>query len=199
MNDYFKGIMDVVNKSIEDLDIDTFERLVDDVVKTLRGTNGIRGKVVITGLGKNAPICEKFVGTMLSLGLEATFLHTNTAVHGDLGTVRDEDIVIILSKSGSTIESTYLLDHLKMRKCKLWSITFNADSPLAVNAPNTLTIEMEHEGDKWNKVPNNSTTLYLIVLQALAMQVADRMGVTHEDFIRNHPGGAIGDAARKKQ
>ena len=193
MNDYFKGIMDVVNKAIEDLDIETFDRLVDDVVEILKA----KGKVVITGLGKNAPICEKFVGTMLSFGLESTFLHTNTAVHGDLGTVRDDDIVIILSKSGSTAESIYLLDHLKKRKCKLWSMTFNADSPLAKGAPNSLVIKMEHEGDKWNKVPNNSTTLYLIVLQALAMQVSDRMGVTYEDFIRNHPGGAIGDAARK--
>ncbi len=187
--------MDVINKAIEDLDIKTFNRLVGDVVKILER----KGKVVITGLGKNAPICEKFVGTMLSFGLESTFLHTNTAVHGDLGTVRDDDIVIILSKSGKTAESLYLLDHLKKRECKLWSMTFDENSPLAKNVPNTLTIKMEHEGDKWNRVPNNSTTLYLIVLQALAMQVSDRMGVTYDDFIRNHPGGAIGDAARAEK
>ncbi len=197
MNEYFKGIMDVVNKSIEDLDIETFDRLVCDVVKTLKGTDGIKGKVVITGLGKNAPICEKFVGTMLSLGLEATFLHTNTAVHGDLGTVRDEDLVIILSKSGKTEESISLLKHLKKRECKIWSMTFGPDSPLAKDAPNALVINLDHEGDKWNKVPNNSTTVYLIVLQALAMQVSDKMKVTYDDFIRNHPGGAIGDAAKK--
>ena len=191
MNDYFKGIMDVVNKSIEELDIETFERLRDDVVKTLKG----KGKIVITGLGKNAPICEKFVGTMLSLGLEATFLHTNTAVHGDLGTVRDEDMVIILSKSGKTEESVKLLTYLKKRKCKLWSMTFNAGSPLAKDVPNALVIKMDHEGDKWDLVPNNSTTLYLIVLQALAMQVSDIMGVSKADFYKNHPGGSIGVTA----
>ena len=195
MNDYFKGIMDVVNKSIEELDIETFNRLEDDVVAILEG----KGKVVITGLGKNAPICEKFVGTMLSFGLESTFLHTNTAVHGDLGTVRDDDIVIILSKSGKTKESIDLLNYLKERKCKIWSITFDDKSPLALEAPNSFVIKMDHEGDKWNKVPNNSTTLYLIVLQALAMQVSDRMGVTKEKFFKNHPGGAIGKYARKKQ
>ena len=176
MNDYFKGIMDVVNKSIEELDIETCNRLEDDVVAILEG----KGKVVITGLGKNAPICEKFVGTMLSFGLESTFLHTNTAVHGDLGTVRDDDIVIILSKSGKTKESIDLLNYLKERKCKIWSITFDDKSPLALEAPNSFVIKMDHEGDKWNKVPNNSTTLYLIVLQALAMQVSDRMGVTED-------------------
>ncbi|MBR7005352.1 MAG: SIS domain-containing protein [Candidatus Methanomethylophilaceae archaeon] len=194
MNDYFKGIMDTVNKSIEDLDEDKFYKLVDDTVRILRDG----GKVVITGLGKNAPICEKFVGTMLSFGLESTFLHTNTAVHGDLGTVRDDDLVIILSKSGETAESIYLLEHLKKRKSLIWSITFNENSRLAKGAPNTLALKMSHEGDEWDKVPNNSTTIYLIVLQALAMNVSKRMGVTYEDFIRNHPGGAIGDAARKQ-
>ena len=194
MNDYFKGIMDTVNKAIEDLDEEGFYRLVDDTVRVLR--NG--GKVVVTGLGKNAPICEKFVGTMLSFGLESTFLHTNTAVHGDLGTVRDDDIVIILSKSGETAESIYLLEHLKKRKSLIWSMTFNGNSRLAKGAPNALVLKMENEGDEWDKVPNNSTTIYLIVLQALAMNVSKRMGVTYEDFIRNHPGGAIGDAARKQ-
>jgi arabinose-5-phosphate isomerase len=194
MNDYFKGIMDTVNKAIEDLDEEGFYRLVDDTVRILR--NG--GKVVVTGLGKNAPICEKFVGTMLSFGLESTFLHTNTAVHGDLGTVRDDDMVIILSKSGETAESIYLLEHLKKRKSLIWSMTFNENSRLAKGAPNALVLKMENEGDEWDKVPNNSTTIYLIVLQALAMNVSKRMGVTYEDFIRNHPGGAIGDAARKQ-
>ncbi|MBR4226854.1 MAG: SIS domain-containing protein [Candidatus Methanomethylophilaceae archaeon] len=194
MNDYFKGIMDTVNKAIEDLDEEGFYRLVDDTVRILR--NG--GKVVVTGLGKNAPICEKFVGTMLSFGLESTFLHTNTAVHGDLGTVRDDDLVIILSKSGETAESIYLLEHLKKRKSLIWSMTFNENSRLAKGAPNALVLKMENEGDEWDKVPNNSTTIYLIVLQALAMNVSKRMGVTYEDFIRNHPGGAIGDAARKQ-
>ncbi len=195
MNDYFKGIMDVVNKSIEELDIETFNRLEDDVVAILNAG----GKVVITGLGKNAPICEKFVGTMLSFGLESTFLHTNTAVHGDLGTVRDDDIVIILSKSGETDESIHLLEYLKKRNCKIWTITFDAKSTLAVRSPNTLVITMDHEGDKWNKVPNNSTTLYLIVLQALAMQVSDRMGVSKEDFFRNHPGGGLAKNEGKEQ
>lgn len=194
MNGYFKGIMDTVNKAIEDLDEERFYALVDDTVRVLR--NG--GKVVITGLGKNAPICEKFVGTMLSFGLESTFLHTNTAVHGDLGTVRDDDIVIILSKSGETAESIYLLEHLKKRKSLIWSMTFNENSRLALGAPNTLALKMDNEGDEWNKVPNNSTTVYLIVLQALAMNVSKKMGVTYEDFIRNHPGGAIGDAAKKQ-
>ena len=174
MNPYFDMIMKTVSDSIEKLDVKTFERLVSDVVGVLN--NG--GKVIVTGLGKNAPVCEKFVGTMLSLGLESTFLHTNTAVHGDLGTVRDNDVVIILSKSGETAESIYLLNHLKKRKCLIWAATFGKDSSLAKGSPNTLVLELEHEGDEWNKVPNNSVTVYLIVFQALAMQVASKMEVT---------------------
>ena len=198
MNDYFKGIMDVVNKSIEELDIETFNRLEDDVMATLNGN----GKVVITGLGKNAPICEKFVGTMLSLGLNSTFLHTNTAVHGDLGTIKEEDLVIILSKSGETDESKMLLDYVRdtlERNNKIWTMTFSAGSYLAVNSPNAFVLPLDHEGDDWNKVPNNSTTVYLIVLQALAMNVAKKMGVTEKAFKLNHPGGAIGHGKDKKE
>lgn len=197
MGDYFDGIMETVNKSVDSIDRDVFYRLVNDVCCTL--SNG--RKVVITGLGKNAPICEKFVGTMLSLGLNSTFLHTNTAVHGDLGTIRKGDLIMILSKSGETAESKRLLDYVRDnlgRDNSIWTMTFEKDSYLANNSPNTLTIPLDHEGDDWNKVPNNSTTVYLIVLQALAMNVAKRKGVTYDDFILNHPGGAIGDAAKKQ-
>ncbi len=194
--DYFDRIMGMVNRSVSSLDRGVFYRLVDDVCNTL----SIGRKVVITGLGKNAPICEKFVGTMLSLGLNSTFLHTNTAVHGDLGTIRKGDLILILSKSGETSESKRLLDYVRdelKRDNTIWTMTFKEDSYLAKNSPNTLTIPLEHEGDDWNKVPNNSTTVYLIVLQALAMNVAKRKDVKYEDFILNHPGGAIGDDAKK--
>jgi arabinose-5-phosphate isomerase len=108
---------------------------------------------------------------------------------------------MILSKSGETSESKRLLDYVRDnlgRDNSIWTMTFEKDSYLAKNSPNTLTIPLDHEGDDWNKVPNNSTTVYLIVLQALAMNVAKRKGVTYDDFILNHPGGAIGDAAKKQ-
>lgn len=188
MREYFDTLLNTINDSINNLDLDRFEELSNESAKVLRLGN----KVIVTGLGKNVPICEKFVGTMLSFGLNATFMHTNTAVHGDLGAVHDGDLVIILSKSGETVESLYLLDQLKKRRVSIWGITFSAESSLARNAMKTLIVKMDHEGDKWDIVPNNSTTLYLIILQALAIELANVLGVTLDDFRMNHPGGAIG-------
>ena len=188
MRDYFERLLVTINDSVRNLDMDRFSELVDDVSVVLKNGN----KVIASGLGKNVPICEKFVGTMLSLGMNALFMHTNTALHGDLGAVHDGDLVMVLSKSGETIESLHLLEQLKKRDIKIWAITFRKDSTLAKDVQKSLIINMDHEGDLWDIVPNNSTTLYLIVLQAVAIEVSERMGITLADFRKNHPGGYIG-------
>ena len=191
---YFADVERVISDSLESIDDIQFEQLVSDCEQTLRNGN----KIIATGLGKNVPICDKFVGTMLSLGLNAGFLHSNTAVHGDMGMVHSGDLVIVLTKSGATAESVYLVDLLKQRKgVKLWLLSFNEHSVLADSMDNKLIIKLEHEGDLWNIVPNNSTTLNLIVLQAVAMELSKRLELSLEDdFKRNHPGGAIGVTLR---
>lgn len=153
-------------------------------------------KIVVSGLGKNVPICDKFVGSMLSLGLNANFLHTNSAVHGDMGMVHSGDLVVILTKSGATKESVYLAKLLMKREnVNLWLLTFSGDSVLVelIGKNKSLVIELEDEGDMWNIMPNNSTTLNLIVLQGVVMEIARRMNLSLDDFKRNHPGGAIGE------
>ena len=191
---YFADVERVISDSLESIDDNQFEQLVSDCEQTLRNGN----KIIATGLGKNVPICDKFVGTMLSLGLNAGFLHSNTAVHGDMGMVHSGDLVIVLTKSGATAESVYLVDLLKQRKgVKLWLLSFNEHSVLADSMDNKLIIKLEHEGDLWNIVPNNSTTLNLIVLQAVAMELSKRLELSLEDdFKPNHPGGAIGVTLR---
>ena len=156
-------------------------------------------KIIISGLGKNVPICEKFAGSLLSLGVDAFFLHTNSAAHGDLGAVKDGDLVIILTKSGETAESIYLADHLMDRKATLWLLTFNKESTLTKMIPSSLILELKHEGDMWNTMPNNSTTINLIVLQGLAMQIAIARNMELNEFRRNHPGGHIGEMLRGGQ
>ena len=131
---------------------------------------------------------------MLSMGLNAGFLHTNSAVHGDMGMIRAGDLVILLTKSGETEESIYLARLLLKRKnVKLRLLTFKNHSTLTEMIPKKLVIHLENEGDLWNVLPNNSTTLNLIVLQTIAIEVAKRLQVDLEnDFRPNHPGGAIG-------
>ena len=186
---YFDNVFSTLNDAIHTLDEKEFKRLVKECCTAIKNDK----KVIASGLGKNVPICDKFVGTMNSLGLNAAFLHTNSAVHGDMGIVKENDLVIILTKSGETVESVYLTDLLKKRNVNMWLLTFSRKSTLTEKIPNHLVMDLSHEGDMWNIMPNNSTTLNLIVLQALAMQMAENLGLSLDDFKRNHPGGHIGE------
>ena len=188
MISYFEKQLKEIDDSIHTLDEKEFRRWVDEAVKTLEDGH----KIIVSGLGKNVPICDKFVGSMISMGLDAYFLHTNSAVHGDMGLVKEGDMVIILTKSGETSESIYLARLLKERNVNMWLLTFNQDSTLTREIPNSIVMDLKHEGDLWNIMPNNSTTLNLIVLQGLAMMVAKKMNLPLEQFKCNHPGGAIG-------
>lgn len=192
---YFQDDIEQLTRSLKSIDVKEMDKLVDACEKTLRSGH----KIISSGLGKNVPICDKFVGTMLSMGLDANFLHTNTAVHGDMGMVKPGDLVIILTKSGATAESIYLADLIKNRKgVQLWLISFEEHSILADSMENKLIINLEHEGDLWNIVPNHSTTLNLIVLQKVAIELSKRMNLDlQRDFKPNHPGGAIGETLRK--
>ena len=194
---YFRDDMSIIENALRSIDINILDQLLKECEKTIRSGN----KIIVSGLGKNVPICDKFVGTMLSLGLNAGFLHTNSAVHGDMGMVRSGDLVIILTKSGSTNESVYLADLLKQRKkVNLWLMSFGENGTLAKKMNKKLIIHLEHEGDIWNIMPNNSTTLYLIILQTIAMELKRSLGLELEkDFMPNHPGGAIGAHLRHEE
>ena len=189
---YFEKQLAELEHAIHSLDERVFGRWVDEAVAVLEAGH----KIVVSGLGRNFPICEKFVGSMVSMGLDACFLHTNSAVHGDMGVVKTGDMVIILSKSGETSESIYLTKLLKEREVDLWLLTFVQDSTLTGEIPDHIVVDLEHEGDLWNIVPNNSTTVNLIILQGLAMMIAKKKGLDIGSFKRNHPGGHIGVVLR---
>lgn len=188
--EHFERTLKILCDSVRSICEDEFNALKQHCIDTLRAGN----KIVASGLGKNVPICEKFVGTLNSIGIPASFMHTNSAVHGDLGMVRNGDLVIVLTKSGETSESVHLVSLLKKRDCKIWLLSFNRTSTLYNELPNHLIVELEHEGDQWNILPNNSTMLNLIVLQELAMQIAKEQAVPLDALRENHPGGAIGAA-----
>lgn len=189
MTTYFERQLREFEHSIHSMDMVMFERWVNEGAATLKAGH----KIIVSGLGKNVPVCEKFVGSMQSLGLDAYYLNTNSAVHGDMGVVKDGDMVILLTKSGETAESIYLSHLLDHRKINRWILTFKQESTLVREIPNSIVLDLVHEGDMWNIMPNNSTTINLIVLQGLAMKIAAAMELTLDDFKRNHPGGAIGN------
>lgn len=187
---YFASDGEVIMTALQSVDIQEMDRLIDACEKTIKSGN----KIIASGLGKNVPICDKFVGTMLSLGLNANFLHTNSAVHGDMGMVKSGDLVIILTKSGATAESVYLEELLEKREgVQLWLLSFKRESILAKKMNNKIIIDLLHEGDMWDVVPNHSTTINLIILQKIAMELAKRLKLDlYKNFKPNHPGGAIG-------
>ncbi|MBE5913588.1 MAG: SIS domain-containing protein [Pseudobutyrivibrio ruminis] len=188
MIDYYKRVLEVLTDSMESIPTEIYQQMVDECVTTLNKG----GKIIASGLGKNVPICEKFVGTLNSFGLDARFLHTNTAVHGDLGMVGKDDIVFLLSKGGNTYETVALAEYLKQRGTNTWLLTFYDDCKTAEVVDKLLVLNLLEEGDEWDIVPNNSTTVYLILLQGIALELSKRLGVTLDDFKVNHPGGGIG-------
>ena len=190
MTQYFDTILNSIENSIHSMDMSDFERLVNESIDTLRSGH----RIIASGLGKNVPVCEKFVGTMNSLGLNAWYMNTNSAVHGDIGIVNEGDLVLLLTKSGETAESVYLADLLLARKANTWLITFTEGSVIEkkLGRDKCIILALDNEGDGWNIMPNNSTTINLIVIQGLAMMIKDNSDISLSDFKKNHPGGHIG-------
>jgi D-arabinose 5-phosphate isomerase GutQ len=162
--------------------------LADACEATLRSGH----QIVVTALGKNVPICEKFAGTLNSFGLNARFLHTNSAVHGDLGILAPGDLLVIVSKSGATDESLALAKLVIDRPVTTWSLTCHGAAPLARLTQHHTAVHLDHEGDLWNLAPVNSSIVFLAVFNAIAVELSERLGVELHEFLRNHPGGAIG-------
>lgn len=188
---YFEKNMQIIEDALKSIDKAQLDALINACAATIEDGH----KIVVSGLGKNVPICEKFVGTMISLGLDANFLHTNSAIHGDIGMIRPGDLTILLTKSASTTETIRLAELIKQReRINLWLITFNENGILSNSVENKVIAHLNHEGDLWDIIPNNSTTLNLIILQTIAISLSEKLGLTLEkDFKPNHPGGAIGE------
>ena len=191
---YFETQLQTISNALHSMNDAAFSELIEQSCNTIQTNH----KIIVSGLGKNVPICEKFVGSMVSLGMNACFMHTNSAVHGDLGVVKEGDLVILLTKSGKTTESVYLTELLKHRRVNLWLLTFSRSSILTEKISNCIILDLKHEGDPWNVMPNNSTTINLIVLQGLVMKLAERLHIDISVLKSNHPGGYIGKMLTKE-
>jgi arabinose-5-phosphate isomerase len=151
-----------------------------------------KGRVVVTGIGKSAIIAQKIVATFNSTGTPSIFMHAADAIHGDLGTIQKEDIVICISKSGNTPEIKVLVPLLKTGGNKLIALVGNIDSYLAQHADYILNSTVEKEACPNNLAPTSSTTAQLAMGDALAVCLLDYRGFSSKDFAKYHPGGALG-------
>ncbi len=150
------------------------------------------GRVIITGIGKSAIIAEKITATLNSTGTPSVFMHAADAIHGDLGIVKPEDIVICLSKSGNTPEIKVLVPYIKKFGNILIAFVSNADSFLAKQADYVIRTTIESEACPNNLVPTSSTTAQLVMGDALAVSLLDARNFSDRDFAKLHPGGALG-------
>jgi arabinose-5-phosphate isomerase len=151
-----------------------------------------RGRVIVTGMGKSGIICRKIAATLSSTGTSAFFLHPAEAIHGDLGAIREEDVVVALSQSGETDELLRLLESIRRIGAKLIVLTGDPSSTMARAADVTLDCGISHEACPMNLVPTASTTAALALGDAIAMTLLVRKGFREDQFASLHPGGRLG-------
>lgn len=167
-------------------------KLDDDFVEVVELILENKGNLVFSGIGKSAIIAQKIVATMNSTGTTSVFMHAADAIHGDLGIVREGDIVVILSKSGETPEIKVLVPLIKLRGNKIVAMVGNRQSYLASQADFILDVSVSEEAIPDSLAPTSSTTVQLVMGDALALILMRCRGFSTSDFAKFHPGGALG-------
>ncbi len=171
---------------------DLLARIDGDFVRACELLLACKGRVVVVGMGKSGHIGNKIAATLASTGTPAFFVHPAEASHGDMGMITRDDVVLALSNSGSTAEIVTLLPLIKRLGITLVSMTGNPDSPLAQAAEVNLDARVAAEACPLNLAPTSSTTVSLVLGDALAIALLEARGFTAEDFAFSHPGGALG-------
>lgn len=166
--------------------------LTDDFASIVNCIIEAKGRVIISGIGKSAIIATKIVATLNSTGTPAIFMHAGDAIHGDLGTVQDNDVVICISNSGNTPEIKMLVPLIKRGTNTLIAMTGNTDSFLAKQADFILNTHVEKEACPNGLAPTTSTTAQLVMGDALAIVLLEIKGFSSSDFAKYHPGGSLG-------
>ena len=164
---------------------DKFEKAIQIILKS-------NGRVVVTGIGKSAIIANKIVATLNSTGTPSIFMHAADAIHGDLGIIKSDDVIICISKSGNTTEIKELVPFLNMNNNPLIAITGDETSFLARNSSVVLNSYVDIEVCPNNLAPTNSTTAQLVIGDAIAVTLVKIKGFTKNDFAKFHPGGNLG-------
>lgn len=183
-----KSVITIEKNAISQLE----SQLTNDFVEAVQLIFSSKGRVIVAGVGKSANIANKMVATFNSTGQPAVFLHAADAIHGDLGNIQKDDVVICISKSGNTEEIKYLLTLIKDLGNKIISICGNSNSYLAKESNLFLDSTVEKEACPNNLAPTSSTTAQLVLGDALAVCLLKLNNFSDNDFARFHPGGSLG-------
>ena len=183
-----ENVINIEYKSIQNL----VNSIDDDFVQAVKLISESKGRLIVAGVGKSANISSKLVATFNSTGQPSVFLHAADAIHGDLGNVQKNDIVICLSKSGNTEEIKLLTSNLKILGNKIISICGNPSSFLVKHSDININASVIEEACPHDLAPTSSTTAQLVLGDALAICLLEYRGFSKEDFARFHPGGILG-------
>lgn len=192
MADHLSQIRDVLSQEAAAINEMAARLRPADVQRAIELLAACRGQVVLTGIGKSGFVARKIAATLTSMGTRAVFLHPSDALHGDIGIVSPEDVVIVLSGSGETDEIIAMLPYLKHRAVPLIAIVGKLESTLARQADVALDAAVDKEVCPLNLAPTTSTTVALALGDALAVTLMQIKGLTAEDFAVNHPAGQLG-------
>ncbi len=190
-----KSILEIAKETIEAESKAIFNLsnlITEDFSEAVNLIYNSKGRVIITGIGKSAIIAQKIVATFNSTGTPSVFMHAADAIHGDLGLILKDDIVICISKSGNTPEIKVLVPLIKNANNKMIAITGNKDSFLGQQVDYVLNAFVDKEACPNNLAPTTSTTAQLVMGDALAVSLLKLRGFSSKDFAKYHPGGSLG-------
>jgi arabinose-5-phosphate isomerase len=185
--DLLKGCIEEEARALSEIS----ENLDDSYKRAVEMIMAAKGKVIISGVGKSGIIGRKIAATMSSLGTPSFFMHSDEALHGDLGMATSQDIVIFLSNSGETEEILKILSSLKKMEVPIISISGNRASTLVRQSNVSLVYKIDKEADHMNLSPTSSTVAMLAIGDALAVTLSYLKGFTSKDFLSFHPGGSL--------
>ena len=186
--DVANRVLDIESAAIKDLK----GTLNKSFVEACEACGNCKGKIIVMGLGKSGHIADKMAATFASTGTPAFFIHPSEAIHGDLGMIDKEDVVLILSYSGETEEIVSLIPIIKNMGITIIALTGNKKSKLSKEATINLNVEVKEEACPMNLAPTASTTAALAMGDAIAVALLEKKGFTKEDFAKSHPGGVLG-------
>jgi arabinose-5-phosphate isomerase len=188
LKELFEKERSYLNHFFENLNLEE----VDCVLKELLNC---RGNIIVTGVGKSGLVAKKFAVTMISTGTKAIFLSPINALHGDIGIINNDDVFLILSKSGESDELLNLIPFVRNKEVKVISLVSNANSRLAISSDIVLNLPPERELCPFDMAPTTSTTIQGIIGDVLAIALMRLKNVSIEDFVRSHPAGRLGRRA----
>jgi len=195
-----KEILNIAKRTI-DIELETLfdlkESLDHSFIKAVEILYHCKGKVIFTGIGKSGHIARKISSTFSSTGTPSIFLHPAEAIHGDLGIIDKEDVLVIISNSGETEEIINIIPYLKFLNVPIICITGNINSTIAQKSDVVIEIKIKREACPFNLAPTSSTTAILVLGDALAITLMELKGFTKEQFAKLHPGGLIGKRLKK--